>query len=246
MGPDQAYYKPRDVRIRSMVFIAGTKYACQRCIRGHRASGCKHIDEELLMIKPKGRPTIWCGRCNRNWRSRRASAGGKAAHDPDVAVPKCNCGVPEKFPAAPFRSDSERHAISRSTPSKEGDSSNRQSPLPAQMKDDQAVDDSIQSPPYPCAAEPDFGLAPFYMDPSVYSFPYDLGPNGYPTPENMLSLPKLPVSDLGMMKPSFTNIGGGFGVPQSPTLPLSPPSSGDGFEEPEDIATLIPNMSALY
>ncbi|KAJ1675097.1 copper-binding transcription factor, partial [Spiromyces aspiralis] len=61
-----------------MVIIDGKKYACQSCIRGHRASSCKHADRELIPVRPKGRPATQCPKC-RNLR--------KTKH----SHVKCNC-----------------------------------------------------------------------------------------------------------------------------------------------------------
>lgn len=46
-----------------MVLINGIKYACERCIRGHRVTTCTHTDQPLTMIKPKGRPSSQCQHC---------------------------------------------------------------------------------------------------------------------------------------------------------------------------------------
>ncbi|RKP30063.1 copper-fist-domain-containing protein, partial [Metschnikowia bicuspidata] len=46
-----------------MVLLNGVKYACDRCIRGHRVSSCTHTDKPLTMIKPKGRPASQCSHC---------------------------------------------------------------------------------------------------------------------------------------------------------------------------------------
>lgn len=46
-----------------MVLINGVKYACERCIRGHRVTSCTHTDQPLTMIKPKGRPASQCQHC---------------------------------------------------------------------------------------------------------------------------------------------------------------------------------------
>lgn len=46
-----------------MVLLNGVKYACERCIRGHRVSLCTHTDKPLTMIKPKGRPASQCAHC---------------------------------------------------------------------------------------------------------------------------------------------------------------------------------------
>lgn len=49
-----------------MVFINEVKYACERCIRGHRVSGCSHTNATLKRIKRKGRPTGQCSACRAN------------------------------------------------------------------------------------------------------------------------------------------------------------------------------------
>lgn len=39
-----------------MVKINGVKFACERCIRGHRVSACRHMEHELKQVRKKGRP----------------------------------------------------------------------------------------------------------------------------------------------------------------------------------------------
>ncbi|KAI8967596.1 copper fist DNA binding domain-containing protein, partial [Mycotypha africana] len=39
------------------------KYACIKCIKGHRSSKCTHNDRELFEIKKKGRPITQCANC---------------------------------------------------------------------------------------------------------------------------------------------------------------------------------------
>ncbi|KZT72015.1 copper-fist-domain-containing protein [Daedalea quercina L-15889] len=46
-----------------MVLIAEKKYACEACIKGHRASVCQHTDRPLFEIKRKGRPVSQCQHC---------------------------------------------------------------------------------------------------------------------------------------------------------------------------------------
>ncbi|KAH9931934.1 copper fist DNA binding domain-containing protein [Fomitopsis serialis] len=46
-----------------MVLIAEKKYACEACIKGHRASVCQHSDRPLYEIKRKGRPVSQCDHC---------------------------------------------------------------------------------------------------------------------------------------------------------------------------------------
>lgn len=62
-----------------MVVIEGIKYACERCIRGHRVSSCTHTQQPLIRIKPKGRPATQCLHC-------REARKNKALHV------KCKCG----------------------------------------------------------------------------------------------------------------------------------------------------------
>lgn len=68
-----------------MVLLNGIKYACERCIRGHRVSSCTHTDKLLVMIKPKGRPASQCSHC-------REQRKVKNAHT------LCNCGKKGKSP----------------------------------------------------------------------------------------------------------------------------------------------------
>ena len=52
------------------MLIKGVKYACERCIRGHRVTTCTHSNEPLTMIKPKGRPVTQCQHCRENRKSK--------------------------------------------------------------------------------------------------------------------------------------------------------------------------------
>ncbi|CAO3637436.1 unnamed protein product [Mucor fragilis] len=45
------------------MLINGEKWACETCIKGHRATHCKHTDRKLVSIKKKGRPATQCKRC---------------------------------------------------------------------------------------------------------------------------------------------------------------------------------------
>ena len=81
-----------------MVYIDGVKYACDRCIRGHRVSTCQHTDQKLTMIKPKGRPISQCAHCRENRKSRLihtkclcGSSGEDHATDCPCAVDKALC-----------------------------------------------------------------------------------------------------------------------------------------------------------
>ena len=68
-----------------MVLINGVKYACDRCIRGHRVTTCTHTDQPLTMIKPKGRPASQCHHCRENRKQ-------KSVHV------SCTCGKKTKLP----------------------------------------------------------------------------------------------------------------------------------------------------
>ncbi|KAJ1974313.1 copper-binding transcription factor [Dimargaris verticillata] len=46
-----------------MVYIDGQKFACEKCIKGHRASTCNHHDRSLIPIRRKGRPVSQCATC---------------------------------------------------------------------------------------------------------------------------------------------------------------------------------------
>lgn len=68
-----------------MVLINGIKYACERCIRGHRVTTCNHTDQPLMMIKPKGRPSTTCAYCKELRKNKTATPLGT-----------CTCGRQEK------------------------------------------------------------------------------------------------------------------------------------------------------
>ncbi|SMN19088.1 similar to Saccharomyces cerevisiae YGL166W CUP2 Copper-binding transcription factor [Maudiozyma saulgeensis] len=68
-----------------MVLINGIKYACERCIRGHRVTTCNHTDQPLMMIKPKGRPSTTCSYCKELRKSKGIKPPGT-----------CTCGRQEK------------------------------------------------------------------------------------------------------------------------------------------------------
>lgn len=59
-----------------MVLIAGVKYACERCIRGHRVTTCNHTDQPLMMIKPKGRPSSQCKHCKEMRKNKNSHSSG--------------------------------------------------------------------------------------------------------------------------------------------------------------------------
>lgn len=68
-----------------MVLVNGIKYACERCIRGHRVTTCNHTDQPLMMIKPKGRPSTTCSHCKELRKNKNANPSGE-----------CTCGRQEK------------------------------------------------------------------------------------------------------------------------------------------------------
>ena len=69
-----------------MILIEGVKYACERCIRGHRATKCSHSDQPLVAIKNKGRPSTVCDYC-------KALRHEKNSH-PEGS---CVCGTQERL-----------------------------------------------------------------------------------------------------------------------------------------------------
>lgn len=62
-----------------MVLINGRKFACEACIRGHRASSCSHTARRLQLVRKKGRPSSQCDVC----RSKRANGSFHG---------RCDCG----------------------------------------------------------------------------------------------------------------------------------------------------------
>lgn len=90
-----------------MVLINGVKYACERCIRGHRVTTCTHTDQPLMMIKPKGRPSTQCPHCKEQRRIRNSHVNcncskklnNKKQHDPDCpchVTGECTCCTKNK------------------------------------------------------------------------------------------------------------------------------------------------------
>ncbi|CEP24003.1 Transcriptional activator HAA1 [Cyberlindnera jadinii] len=79
-----------------MVLIGGVKYACERCIRGHRVTTCNHTDQPLMMIKPKGRPSSQCKHCkemrkSKNSHSTGACTCGKKTNKVAAVTKHCGC-----------------------------------------------------------------------------------------------------------------------------------------------------------
>lgn len=54
------------------MIIAGEKWACEACVRGHRVSNCQHSDRPLQHINKKGRPVSQCQHCRTLRKSRSA------------------------------------------------------------------------------------------------------------------------------------------------------------------------------
>ncbi|KAK5780423.1 Haa1p PWA37_002607 [Arxiozyma heterogenica] len=80
-----------------MVLINGVKYACERCIRGHRVTTCTHTDQPLMMIKPKGRPSTTCAYCKELRKNKSAKPPGS-----------CTCGRQEKLRKAQKAKEEQR------------------------------------------------------------------------------------------------------------------------------------------
>ncbi|KAG7661792.1 HAA1 [[Candida] subhashii] len=77
-----------------MVLINGIKYACERCIRGHRVTTCTHTDQPLTMIKPKGRPATQCQHCRDQRKMKNLHTTctcGKKGKSPGTHLASCLC-----------------------------------------------------------------------------------------------------------------------------------------------------------
>ncbi|CCD27444.1 Cup2p NDAI_0K02530 [Naumovozyma dairenensis CBS 421] len=68
-----------------MILLDGDKYACDLCIRGHRASTCNHTDRRLTKLRPKGRPSTNCSHCKEIRRISNVNPSGS-----------CSCGKSKK------------------------------------------------------------------------------------------------------------------------------------------------------
>lgn len=88
-----------------MVVINGVKYACERCIRGHRVTLCTHTDQPLTMIKPKGRPASQCQHCREQRKTKNlhtnCTCGKKKNHSANCGCHKplthCTCKLKKKL-----------------------------------------------------------------------------------------------------------------------------------------------------
>lgn len=77
-----------------MVLINGVKYACERCIRGHRVTTCIHTDQPLTMIKPKGRPASQCLHCREQRKMKNVHISctcNKKGKSPGTHLALCQC-----------------------------------------------------------------------------------------------------------------------------------------------------------
>ncbi|VUG20068.1 DEBR0S6_07184g1_1 [Brettanomyces bruxellensis] len=76
-----------------MIIINNMKYACERCIRGHRASTCNHRDAKLIMIKPKGRPSTQCPHCKelRKLKNSHVACNCSQKHNPSAKIHDKDC-----------------------------------------------------------------------------------------------------------------------------------------------------------
>lgn len=64
-----------------MITFEGVRFACDRCIGGHRPASCAHTERALKEVRAKGRPSTQCDHC----RSRRTGRTGSHV--------RCVCGV---------------------------------------------------------------------------------------------------------------------------------------------------------
>lgn len=84
----------------------GKKYACQSCIKGHRASTCKHSDRPQVEVKKKGRPATQCNHCRELRKVKqvhvkctcqtRTGEGSVTSGCMCEATGECNCCIPRK------------------------------------------------------------------------------------------------------------------------------------------------------
>lgn len=110
-----------------MPIIDGEKYACNSCIKGHRVSGCTHLDRELHHINPKGRPVKQCEHCRgarkskshhakcdcgekRDRRKDKGDAGGNGNRCQCHSGAPCLCGV--KKDSIDLKLDTSKHTLS--------------------------------------------------------------------------------------------------------------------------------------
>ncbi|CCH44830.1 Transcriptional activator HAA1 [Wickerhamomyces ciferrii] len=118
-----------------MVLIGGVKYACERCIRGHRVTTCNHTDQPLMMIKPKGRPSSQCKHCkelrkNKNSHPSGSCTCGKkkngsiSSSTSSGAIHKCSCKTGEPCQCHGRRKKIDSKLSQSKSPSEDVSSSN--------------------------------------------------------------------------------------------------------------------------
>lgn len=91
---------PKVLQRAAMVLINGRKFACEACIRGHRASSCAHTGRQLQLVRPKGRPSSQCeicrakrangsfhGRCDCNGRESSTARSSKVENGVETFTP---------------------------------------------------------------------------------------------------------------------------------------------------------------
>ncbi|KII91514.1 hypothetical protein PLICRDRAFT_510885 [Plicaturopsis crispa FD-325 SS-3] len=80
-----------------MVLVEGSKYACETCIKGHRAASCKHIDRPLFEIKKKGRPVTQCEHCRELRKTKQIHVRCICGSTQDTPKPENAGAVSKKF-----------------------------------------------------------------------------------------------------------------------------------------------------
>ncbi|CAI1770216.1 hypothetical protein SEUBUCD646_0P02870 [Saccharomyces eubayanus] len=144
-----------------MVLINGIKYACERCIRGHRVTTCNHTDQPLMMIKPKGRPSTTCDFCKQLRKNKNANPEGvctcgrlekkklaqKAkeearAKSKEKQRKQCTCGTEEP---CKYHAQKRHSRKSASNPQKKGRSISRSQPMFERVLSSTSLDSNMLS-----------------------------------------------------------------------------------------------------
>ncbi|KAG7842631.1 hypothetical protein KL941_005007 [Ogataea angusta] len=107
-----------------MVLINGVKYACERCIRGHRVTTCTHVDQPMMMIKPKGRPSTQCAHCRQQRKLKNAHIActcNSKTKDHDVGCAchvdgECTCSSKQKKSGSKKKDEDAKDQKSKITP----------------------------------------------------------------------------------------------------------------------------------
>lgn len=140
-----------------MVLINGVKYACERCIRGHRVTTCTHTDQPLMMIKPKGRPSTQCDFCKEQRKIRNSHVhckcskkiNSKTQHDPDCPCHidgHCTCCQKKKKKGKDKYKDIEAEAEASITPIGKTPDSNSTTPNSLHSLKQRTTKTSTQNP----------------------------------------------------------------------------------------------------